>query len=142
MKRKTPEDTKVFHYHDTNPKGKKTNDCVIRAISAVTNKTWDEIFIDLSNIALKYKITMDDSKCFERYLKQLGFVKHKALRKADNTRYTGREFCEIIPNEIKELSNNIIANIGSHHITAIIKGKIYDTWDCSDRKIGNYWTLG
>ena len=140
MKRKIPEDTNVFHYHNTNPKGKKTNDCVIRAISAITNKTWDEIFIDLSAISLKYKVTMDDPKCFERYLKQLGFTKHKVPRKADNTRYTGKEFCELIPNEIKELSNNIIANIGSHHITAIVKGKIYDTWDCSDRRIGNYWT--
>ena len=104
------------------------------------DKTWDEVFNSLYNIATKYKLMMNDPKCYTRYLKEEGWIKQKAPRKVDNTRYTGREFCELIPDEEKVYTLNVIANIGTHHITAIIGGKIYDTWDCSAGKIGNYWT--
>ena len=36
-------------------------------------------------------------------------------------------------------SDPIIANIGGHHIVAIIGGKIKDTWDSSSGCIGNIW---
>ena len=33
----------------------------------------------------------------------------------------------------------IIANIGSHHTSLIIDGRIWDTWDCSKKPIHIYW---
>jgi hypothetical protein len=33
----------------------------------------------------------------------------------------------------------MIANIGGHHIVAIIEGQINDIWDSSDGCIGNVW---
>ena len=63
----------------------------------------------------------------------------KQTRKPDNSKYTGKEFCLDIqgsPNPNKKY----IATIGRHHIVAIVDGKINDTWDCSNKCIGNYWT--
>jgi len=34
----------------------------------------------------------------------------------------------------------VIANIGGHHIVAIIEGRVWDTWNSTDGCIGNYWT--
>ena len=138
MKRRIPEDTNTFHYYNRNPKDKITNDCVIRSIATATEKTWGEVYNALYEIGLKYGLMPNDPKCYERYLKKLGWVKHKQPRKEDNTKYTGGEFVKTAEyNVIKE--NSVIAKIGSHHMTVIVNGKIYDTWNCTNNKIGNYW---
>ena len=49
----------------------------------------------------------------EKYLDQLGWTKHKQPRKDDNTKYTGKEFCQILNRDILAVGNNIIANIPS-----------------------------
>lgn len=134
-------DTDTFHYYDANPKGKKTTDCVVRAISVATNKTWDEVFKALYPIGFKYKLAMNDPKCYERYLKELGWVKHSQPKRPDNTKYKGYEFIDTKEYNDLLLDNcHIVAKMGSHHLTAIINGKIYDTWNCSEGKIGTYWT--
>lgn len=141
MKRKIPEDTNIFHYYNRNPKDKLTNDCVIRAIATATEKTWGEVYNTLCEMGLKYGLMPNDPKCYERYLKELGWVKHNQPRKDDNTKYSGSEFVKTT--EYRNIKNNaVIAKIGSHHMTVIVNGKIYDTWNCSGNKIGNYWTMG
>ena len=141
MKRKIPEDTNSFHFYNINPKNKITNDCAVRAIATATNKTWGEVYNTLCEIGLKYGLMPNDPKCYERYLKELGWVKHNRPRKDNNTKYSGSEFVKTVEyRAIKDTS--VIAKIGSHHMTVIVNGKIYDTWNCSGNKIGNYWTIG
>lgn len=36
MIRKIPPETSTFHFHNENPKGRRTGDCVIRAIARAT----------------------------------------------------------------------------------------------------------
>lgn len=46
----------IFRFHNANPKGlKNANDCVIRAISFATNKSWDKVHTELFDIAMKKK---------------------------------------------------------------------------------------
>ena len=77
-----------------------------------------------------------DSKCIEKYLASKGWVKHKQPRKADNTKYTGEEFCKKLANK----NERYICNIGGHHIVAIVDKKVNDIWDSTYKCIGNYWT--
>jgi hypothetical protein len=82
---------------------------------------------------------INDAKGIERYLKSKGWTKHTQPRKADNTKYTGKEWCR------KWQRNGdgwprMIANIGGHHIVAIIDNKVWDIWDSTEGCIGNYWT--
>lgn len=133
--------THTFNFYNANPHNKFTDDCVIRALCTAMDKSWAEVFNELCLISLKYGVMPTDSKCFEKYLKENGWVKHRQPRKLDNTKYTGKEFIkEIIVCNAPYL--NVIARIGSHHIVAIVNGKVFDTWDCTNGCIGNYWIQG
>lgn len=136
MKRqeKFPE-TNTFHYYNANPKNRMTGDCVIRALCTAMQKPYEDVYRELFDFSLQTGYILNDKKCFERYLESKGWVKHKQPRKPDNTRYTGKEFCE----RAREYEN-YIAIIGTHHIVAIVGGKINDTWNSTRKCIGNYWT--
>ncbi len=132
--RKIPEDTKVFHYHNENPKNNHTGDCVIRAIACATGKSWDEVLTELIPYCMKYKMLPDTTKCYEKYLADLGWVKQKQPRKSDNTKYTGKEFCKLV-----KADKVYICHIGGHHMICIKDKKVQDIWDSSDGCIGNFW---
>lgn len=134
MKRtdKYPE-TSTFHYYNANPKNRITGDCYIRAISTATEIPYNTVVMEMAE--LQCKTGYDASELIDRYLKSKGWIKHAQPRKADNTKYTGKEFCERARDYEK-----YIANIGGHHIVAIVNGKINDIWDSTSGCIGNYWT--
>lgn len=129
--------TKTFNFHNQNPKGRVTGDCVFRAISLATNKPYNECVIEMAQLMCETGYALNDNKGIEKYLSNLGWVKHKQPRKANNTKYTGKEFCS----KVVDKSKRYIANIGGHHIVAIVDGKVNDIWDSTDGCIGNYWTL-
>ena len=133
---KYPE-TSTFHYHNANPKNKLTTDCVARAICTALEQSYEQTVRELTEFWLKTGYDMSDVMCYGKYLESKGCIKHKQPRKEDNTKYTGKEFCEICVSEYK----NYIAHIGGNHIVAIMNGKVFDTWDSTDGCIGNYWTL-
>ena len=146
-----PKDTWGFHYHNANPKGKRTGDCVIRAIATATDKSWDKVLDDLVEIAHKYKLSPTDKKCYGKYLESLGWHKQKQPRKDDNTKFTGEEFCDLLDSpdrdyllEYHSSIARVIAHIGGHHIVCIMEHnggyKIHDIWNSSYGCIGNYWT--
>lgn len=129
-------DTETFHFYNANPKNHRTGDCVIRAIATATGKSWDEVLIGLTETALKHKQSPCDAACYDKYLKSIGWVKHKQPRNLiDNTKFTGEEFCRIFAKD-----EPIIANIGGHHIVCIKERKVWDIWDSTGGCIGNYWT--
>lgn len=139
-----------FKFH---PKNKKTDDCVIRAIAKAINKTWEEVLTELYKISLKTGYMVNDDKCYNKYLESLGYKKQLQPRKADNTKYTGSEYCTYLSvNNPNGNLGNIIAHIGGHHMTCIMpinsgdefncRYKILDIWNCSNKCIGNYWVKG
>jgi hypothetical protein len=40
-----------YVYYNPNPAGKMVGDCVIRAISKVENKSWEDVFVELMTTA-------------------------------------------------------------------------------------------
>ena len=126
-------DTNTFHYHNANPKNRLTGDCIFRAISTASGISWQDIVMMYYNIVVE--TGYDDDKTINILLERLNWVKCRQPRKENNTKYTGSEFCTYIAHP----DTNYIANIGFHHIVAIIDKKIYDTWDSSDGCIGYYW---
>lgn len=145
-------DTSTFHYYNANPRDRITGDCTFRAISAAMNKPWEDVVMEMAYLSVETGYAINDKKGIDRYLKRNGYTKMPQPRKWDNTKYTGKEFCEVQQdwlfdkrlhgNEWKDgvvISPRIIANIGGNHIVAIVNGVIYDTWNSSDGCIGNYW---
>ena len=130
--------TSTFTFHNENPKGKLVGDCVIRAISLATGDGWDKTYKGLCELGLKLKDMPNDKKVYDKYLALNGWVKHKQPRKLDNTKYTGREWCEKLRDEGK--SDPMVVHIGGHHIVCIMNYKVHDIWNSTGKCIGNYWT--
>ena len=41
----------MFIYYNANPRGRRVNDCTVRAISLATKSSWDETYEKLSDFA-------------------------------------------------------------------------------------------
>lgn len=146
MKRqdKYPE-TSTFHYHNQNPRGRITTDCVIRAISTATEIPYQQVVMEMAKLQCETGYDDGDAKLYDLYLKTKGWLKHKQPRKLDGTKFTGKEFCEAADESYELLDRSIVANIGGHHIVCIKANtfqeghKVWDTWDSTRGCIGNYW---
>lgn len=140
MKRSRTEiypDTKYFHYYNANPKNRITGDCTFRAVATALGMKWEDVVMDMAKFSVKTGYAINDKKGIERYLASKGWTKCKQPRKWDNTKYTGKEFCREM--QTTKDSRKIIANIGGHHIVAIVGCRINDIWDSTDGCVGNYW---
>lgn len=128
-------DTETFTYYNANPKDRITGDCVVRAICTALNQDYIETLKEMVDLQIKTGYEYGDKKCIEKYMKLKGWIKMKQPRKIDNTKYTGKEFCEIY-------KGTYVAMIGGHHIVCIRNGKVNDIWDSTGGCIGNYWVKG
>lgn len=122
-----------YEYYNANPHGKKTGDCVIRALAVVLGKSWETVYRDLVDIGLTYGYMINDPKCYERYLKSLGWEKYDEPRDYRNKKVQVCQFMQSIDNDV------IFARVGSRHVTAIKNHKVIDIWDCSREKMHTYW---
>ena len=151
---KYPE-TATFHYHNANPKNRITGDCRIRAISVACEVPYNQVVMDLAKIQCETGYDQCANQGISILMEQYGWTKHKQPRKPDNTKYTGKEFCEVLQKWLHEeevhgmmyedgivISPRIFCNIGGHHEVAIVDGKVWDIWNSTGGCIGNYWTKG
>ena len=144
-------DTSTFHFFNANPFKRLTGDCTYRAISTATGIPYNTVVMEIAQLHCETGYCAID--LIDKYLKSKGWVKNKQPKRKNGKRFTGVAFCRQIQKYLGrdypegsmddygiEVSRRIVANIGANHIVAIIDGKVFDTWDSSDRCIGNYWT--
>ena len=116
-----------YKFYNANARGRFTNDCVIRAISLAEDKTWNETYDELSEIAQRNGIILDDVNFIEPLLDS----RYDII--CYNSKYVG-EFAEEHPKGVF-----LITMKG--HITCCINGIIYDTFDCRDRVMWCAWRV-
>lgn len=121
--------------YNANPK-ERTNvgDCVIRALSKATGKSWDEVYDELYIIGKKKKRMMNDPHTYKEFLKNNNFTLCPAARDEDGKMIS-----------VKEFSNNVNADTmyvihTRKHLTVVFNGDIYDTWDTSYEKAGKFYS--
>ena len=132
---------------NNNPKGKNTCDCVIRALMMATGMEAKAIINELTNIYLTKGWFLVDAKCYGKFLTDRGYVKNKQARKLDNTKYTAEEFCTYLNNS--NIQGAVIAHVGGNHVSTFVNigtpdnknYMVHDTWDCTKKCVGNYWTM-
>ena len=117
----------MYKFYNANARGKFHNDCTVRAISLAEGKTWDETYEELSDIAQLEGILLDDVNFVEEYL-------DKRYKRTCHYSKTVGEFA-------KEHKRGTYLITMEGHITVIINGIIYDTFDCSDRRMWCAWTV-
>lgn len=117
----------MYRFYNANAVGNFVNDCVVRAISTAEGKTWDETYKELSTIAQAQGILLDDVNFVEGYL---------------DKRYRRKPHCAKVVGElIEEYKKGIYLVTMEGHITVIIDGILYDTFDCRYRRIWGVWQV-
>ena len=121
-----------YIYYNPNPKRRKTDDCVIRAICKLINKDWYYIYVQL---CIQGFILGDWGNCNEvwnYYMKTLGY-KRKIIPDTCPDCYTVVDFCKEYP------KGKFLLATGTHVIT-VIDGNYYDIWDSGNEVPIYYWT--
>lgn len=117
----------MYKYYNANVRGNNVNDCVVRAISKAEGKTWDKTYEELSDIAQHEGILLDDVNFVENYL-------DKRYKRACHYSKTVGEFA-------REHRRGTYLVTMQGHITCIKDGIIYDTFDCSPRRMFCAWEV-
>lgn len=122
-----------FKKINLNPKQRKTSDCVIRALAAVFNKGWLEVYDELTDLARSLYSVPGASETIKEYLKEYPVIPVKYENEfGTKKRYKVKDICEWEGSYIVKVSN---------HITCVIDGYIQDIWDCSDHAAYIIWKI-
>ena len=119
--------------YNANPKGLKTGDCVIRALSKATGKSWDEVYTELSEIGFKKKRLPNEDPVFKAFLKNNNFIESPAIRNEDGKMISVEEFSKKVDADTMYIIQT------RRHLTVVFNGDIYDTWDTSRKTAGIFY---
>jgi len=111
----------MYIYLNPNPQELKTYDCVIRAISIATDKSWYEVYVGVCLKGLELSMMPSTNGVWGEYLKDLGFTRH-IIPDTCPTCYTIKDFCG------EHFKGTYILGTGTHAV-AVIDGDYYDAWD-------------
>ncbi len=117
----------MYRYANKNARGKFENDCTVRAISMATDKSWDDVYEMMSDIAQYEGTMMDDRDFINKYLS-------KKYKKVPYLPFTVGEVSNEYPDNILLITMN-------GHITCSKYGIIYDTFDCRSRMAEEAWIV-
>jgi hypothetical protein len=112
---------------NANPIGKQVGDCVIRAISKVTNQEWATTYAELAVQGYLMCDMPSSNSVWAAYLKGQGFKRHIVPDTCPSC-YTVKDFCREHPNGTYLLSLD-------KHVVAIINGDYYDTFDTGNETV-------
>lgn len=121
----------MWVYHNQNPLKREVNDCVIRSISLAQNKSWNRVYDELSEYAKKEATLLDDVTFVEPYLNDRY---NKVCYRCNKCKTTLKEF-------IDTHKQGVYLVTMKGHITCVIDGVLYDTWDCRERYIWCAWEI-
>ena len=75
MKKKL--ESSVYRYYNCNPKHKRTEDCVIRAIASATGDSWEDVVKQLTEYMIKTGDVYNTPNLYGKYLKDIGITTAK-----------------------------------------------------------------
>ena len=107
------------------------DDCVVRAIANATGTPYKTVFEDLMEVGLEMCAWPNQDFVWMEYLSRLGWKKNKCPRDSNGKLIKLRNW---------ENHPDTAIVINSNHLTAIVDGACFDTWDCTYRPVNTYWT--
>ena len=114
----------MFSELNINPLRKNTGDCVIRAIGTVTDRDWDDTYLDLAVKGFGMKEMPSMNNVWGAYLRDMGFTRHIIPDTCPDC-YTVEDFTKDHPR------GRYVLGTGTHAI-ALIDGTVYDTFDSTE----------
>lgn len=138
-----------FVYFNPNPIGKRTSDCVIRALSKFFNVSWMEAYINICIYGAENYDMPNVNSVWSSYLESKGYVRHKVKDTCPYC-YTLNDFCYDHPYGKYFVSLDVgYADIYStadsgfidgNHVVCVIDGDYYDTWKSGNEVVIFYWS--
>ena len=117
----------MYRFYNANAVNRYEDDCVIRAISCATGRSWDHVYDYLSDIA-QYEGTLLDKREFVRNYLDRTYTRLKGIKGTVGEvsgRYQDHTLLITMPG----------------HIVCSKNGVIYDTFDCRDRQVEDVWLV-
>lgn len=123
----------AFLMLNPNPKNARVGDCVVRALSIATRKSWEDIYTALAVYGFMLCDMPSSNAVWGAYLKDLGYERQVVIDTCPDC-YTVKDFCHDNP------SGTFILGTGTH-VVAVVNGNYCDTWDSGDEVPIYYWRL-
>lgn len=119
-----------YQYFNPNPSGKNVGDCVIRAICRAFGYDWERAYTEIciQGFAM-HDISASDS-VWGAYLRNHGYKQEIANPCPDC--YTLAQFAEEHPNGTYVVKTD-------NHVTAVVNGAYYDSWDSGNKVVIYYY---
>lgn len=120
-----------YLYENRNPCQQKDDDCVIRAISTVTDKSWKDVFWDLAVRSSQICDLPNANRVWMPYLESLGFIKFSLPNNCP--------YCYTIKDFAKDHKHGIYVVGDGQHAVAVVDGYYIDNYDSGDRTVLFYF---
>lgn len=117
--------------YNPNPVGRFVGDCAVRALTAALQMDWDDVHELLSYNARMMGDMPNADSVWGATLRQHGF-RRKAIPNSCPDCYTAEDFAKDHPFGI------YVLGFGGH-VSTVIDGDIYDSWDSSNLIPQFYW---
>ena len=111
----------MYKEYNPNPHGKRTGDCVIRAVSKAIGQSWEQTYLDLSLQGYLMGDVLSSNSVWGAYLKGNGFERDMVANDCPEC-YTIEDFCREYP------KGTFVVGTGSHAV-AVVDGDYYDAWN-------------
>ena len=121
----------MYIHVNPNPNGIYADDCVVRAISIATGKSWDETYIEVCLQGFLMKNMPSVNKVWGTYLASIGFVRY-TLPSTCPECYTIKDFC-------KDNRNGVYLLATGSHLVCAVDGNYCDAWDSGDEMPISVW---
>lgn len=124
----------MYVFFNPNPRGALVGDCVIRAISKLTGRSWEETYLDVAIQGFMMKDMPTSNNVWGAFLRSKGYSQHVLPNTCPDC-YTVKDFCNDFPN------GKFMLATGSH-VIAVEDGDYYDSWDSGSETPIYFWRKG
>ena len=121
----------MYVYYNPNPVGRRAGDCVIRAISAATGQTWEDVFRAVCAVGYQLGDMPSADYVWGEYLRRCGFSRY-AIPAEDGANCTVKDFAAYHGHGVF-----IMAIAG--HVVCVMDGDWLDSWNSGDCVPVYYW---
>lgn len=117
--------------YNPNPKGNNVGDCVIRALTMALQMNWPAAYVKLALQGLKMADMPSSNHVWGSMLTQNGFKRYALPNECPDC-YSVRQFAED-----HSIGTYVLAT--GTHVTTVINGDYYDSWDSGDEVPAYYF---
>lgn len=115
----------MFVEYNPNPKGIRTNDCVIRAVAKAFGTDWASAYIEVVSQGLLCLDMPTNNYVWGKLLQQKGYKRYIVPNTCPDC-YTVQDFCKDHP------KGTYVLGTGTHAVT-VVDGDYFDAWDSGDQ---------